>query len=65
MTNPGNVHAFAIFGIGWGLSGICPGPSLILLTRPGLHAVSFFVGVVLGTLVASRRPRSQGVVTAR
>jgi uncharacterized protein len=22
----------AIFGVGWGLSGICPGPSLLLLT---------------------------------
>jgi uncharacterized protein len=50
----------AIFGIGWGLSGVCPGPSLLLLTRPGLHAVSFFAGVVLGMLAAGLRPRSQG-----
>jgi uncharacterized protein len=49
----------AIFGIGWGLSGICPGPSLILLTRPGLHAVSFFVGIVLGSLAAGLRPPYQ------
>jgi uncharacterized membrane protein YedE/YeeE len=49
----------AIFGIGWGLSGICPGPGLILLTRPGLHAAAFFVGIVLGSLVAGLRPPHQ------
>jgi uncharacterized protein len=49
----------AIFGIGWGLSGICPGPGLILLTRPTLHAVSFFVGLVLGSLAASLQWRQQ------
>lgn len=49
----------AIFGIGWGLSGICPGPSLVLLTRPGLHAVSFFLGVVLGSLAAGLRAPQQ------
>jgi uncharacterized membrane protein YedE/YeeE len=49
----------AIFGIGWGLSGICPGPSLVLLTRPGLHAVSFFAGIVLGSLAANLRPPHQ------
>jgi uncharacterized membrane protein YedE/YeeE len=49
----------AIFGIGWGLSGICPGPGLVLLTRPGLHAVSFFAGIVLGSLAASLRPPHQ------
>ncbi len=50
----------AIFGIGWGLSGICPGPGLVLLTRPGVHAVSFFVGLVLGLLAASLQRRQQG-----
>ncbi len=49
----------AIFGVGWGLSGICPGPGLVLLTRPGLHAVSFFAGLVLGSLAATLRPPHQ------
>ncbi|MDD5275946.1 MAG: YeeE/YedE family protein [Methylovulum sp.] len=41
----------AIFGIGWGLSGICPGPALVGLTTglPGIYvfAGAMFVGFVL------------------
>lgn len=44
----------AVFGVGWGLSGICPGPSLILLTRPGVHASLFFVGTAIGMLAADK-----------
>jgi uncharacterized membrane protein YedE/YeeE len=47
----------AIFGVGWGLSGICPGPGLILLTRPDLHALLFFVGTALGMLAADKLHR--------
>jgi uncharacterized membrane protein YedE/YeeE len=50
----------AIFGVGWGLSGICPGPGLVILTRPGLHAVAFFVGMVVGILAARPRPAKPG-----
>jgi uncharacterized protein len=38
----------ALFGIGWGLSGICPGPSLLLLTGGSIQSVVFAVGIVLG-----------------
>jgi uncharacterized membrane protein YedE/YeeE len=43
--------------LGWGLSGICPGPGLVLLARPDLHAVSFFGGTALGMLLAHKWPR--------
>ncbi len=43
----------AIFGIGWGLSGICPGPSLLLLTGGTLQSVVFVAGIVAGFFVAS------------
>ena len=49
----------AIFGVGWGLSGICPGPGILLLTRPGPHALSFILGTVVGMLVAGRWPRTR------
>ena len=43
-----------IFGVGWGLSGICPGPGLVLLA--GLTPAAFvFVGAMLaGMLLAMR-----------
>jgi uncharacterized membrane protein YedE/YeeE len=42
----------AIFGVGWGLSGICPGPGLILLASGDSRAYVFAVGVALGIFAA-------------
>jgi uncharacterized protein len=42
------VAGSAIFGIGWGLSGICPGPGLLLLTGGTIQSVVFVCGVVAG-----------------
>ncbi|MBA6287601.1 YeeE/YedE family protein [Colwellia sp. MB3u-4] len=43
-----------LFGIGWGLSGICPGPGLANLSG-GLPAIWVFVlCMLLGMLVASK-----------
>lgn len=41
-----------LFGVGWGLSGICPGPGLILLTTAGAQALVFVTGLIAGTLAA-------------
>jgi uncharacterized membrane protein YedE/YeeE len=45
-----------IFGIGWGLSGICPGPSLLLLTGRSMQSVVFVGGVIAGVLVLRLLP---------
>src|SRR6202051_4072909 len=45
-----------LFGIGWGLSGICPGPSLLLLTGLSLPAFIFFAGVVAGLFAVRLLP---------
>lgn len=37
-----------IFGLGWGLSGICPGPAVFNLGLFDLQAVLFFLGMLLG-----------------
>lgn len=50
-----------IFGIGWGLVGICPGPALVLLVslRPaaGLFVLALCVGMMLAPLVSRKLPK--------
>lgn len=41
-----------LFGAGWGLAGLCPGPALASLTFGGLGGLVFFAAMVLGMLIA-------------
>jgi uncharacterized protein len=41
----------AVFGIGWGMSGICPGPALILLAGAASAAPVFVASMVAGMLL--------------
>jgi len=43
----------AIFGIGWGLAGFCPGPAFTALGT-GAQAGALFVGAMLAGMVAAR-----------
>jgi uncharacterized membrane protein YedE/YeeE len=47
-----------VFGVGWGLSGICPGPGIVLLAS-GRGIVFVFMGAVIAGmwLVSLLRPR--------
>ncbi len=40
----------ALFGIGWGITGYCPGPSIAVLGTFQFEVVYFIVGMVLGSL---------------
>ena len=42
----------AIFGIGWGLGGFCPGPALTSLTLGATSTVAFVVAMMLGMWAA-------------
>lgn len=44
------VAGSVLFGIGWGLSGVCPGPALVLLGLDGAKAVGFVGCIALGWL---------------
>lgn len=42
-----------VFGIGWGLAGVCPGPALVLLPT-GYWQAWLFVAAMLGGMVLQR-----------
>lgn len=47
-----------LFGVGWGLVGLCPGPALASLTFGGLSALIFFIAMLIGMLIARLFVRS-------
>ena len=68
---PRLVLGAALFGVGWGLAGLCPGPALTALVT-GSPAVAVFVGAMAAGMLlfdviegrdrsrASPRPRARG-----
>lgn len=42
-----------LFGIGWGLAGICPGPALVNVTAFG-HGIVVFTAAMLGGMVLAK-----------
>lgn len=42
----------ALFGLGWGLSGFCPGPAIASLTTLSAQPVIFIAGMLAGMLFA-------------
>lgn len=54
----------AIFGVGWGLAGLCPGPAVLALTLGGSKAFVFFAAMLVGMaafalLPSEAKPRSR------
>lgn len=58
---PSLIGGSALFGIGWGLAGLCPGPGIAsLVTRP-VEAATFVVAMLAGFAIVAmlqRQPRS-------
>lgn len=56
------VAGAALFGIGWGMSGICPGPAISLLAflpdNIWIFLAAMFLGSFLGNVVMKRVPRA-------
>jgi uncharacterized protein len=44
----------AIFGVGWGLAGFCPGPALAALASGSPAVILFVIAMVAGQWIASR-----------
>ncbi|ALO35252.1 hypothetical protein CMT41_11370 [Colwellia sp. MT41] len=43
-----------IFGLGWGLIGICPGPALATLLTGNIKFFGFFIAMLIGMQVAQK-----------
>ncbi len=65
----------ALFGVGWGLAGFCPGPAVTALSFAGMPALLFVLAMLagmmlhdrtaLGRLGTSRESASRGEATGR
>jgi hypothetical protein len=49
-----------IFGIGWGLAGLCPGPAIAGLVTGSPAVVLFVLAMVVGQLLAGRLENRRG-----
>jgi uncharacterized protein len=57
----GNVVGGILFGVGWSMTGMCPGPVLVNLGEGKLYAWAAFAGVLVGTaLLGVLYPRLEG-----
>lgn len=56
----------ALFGIGWGIGGYCPGPAVTLLAAPSWELWAFLpamlLGIVVEKLLAAKRDKKSVVV---
>jgi uncharacterized membrane protein YedE/YeeE len=55
----------ALFGIGWGIAGICPGPALVVLGMGVERAPAFVLSMVAGMVLYAAYERSRAVSTPR
>jgi uncharacterized membrane protein YedE/YeeE len=46
--HPSNVVGGALFGVGWSITGMCPGPILVNLGEGKLYAIGALAGVLVG-----------------
>ena len=56
--NRDTVQGAALFGVGWGLCGVCPGPAIAALGTGNLDLLWALAGILLGALVQGWRAQS-------
>lgn len=53
-VHPGNLVGGALFGIGWSMTGMCPGPVFVNLGEGKVYAWFALAGVLTGTWLVGR-----------
>ena len=51
--HPGNLLGGALFGVGWSLTGMCPGPIFVNVGEGKLYALAALAGALAGTALFS------------
>lgn len=60
-SHPGNVVGGLLFGTGWALTGMCPGPMFVAVGEGKLYGAAALAGALAGTaLFTALRPRLMG-----
>jgi len=44
----------SLFGIGWGIIGLCPGPAIASLAAPSFELMVFLVSMIMGMAIARK-----------
>jgi uncharacterized membrane protein YedE/YeeE len=52
--DPQLIAGAAIFGVGWGLAGICPGPGLVAAASGAASAIGFVAAMLVGMYLRDR-----------
>jgi uncharacterized membrane protein YedE/YeeE len=58
-------HSFGplvLFGVGWGLVGLCPGPALENLATLSPGVIAFVAAMAVGMILQNIRQRSRAIV---
>ena len=55
----------AVFGLGWGIGGYCPGPALTALSNLSTEALVFVAAMIVGGILGKIRPRPTGSLAQR
>lgn len=50
------IFGSALFGIGWGIAGVCPAPALILLSLGTWQGLVFVIAMLVGMFIFQKLP---------
>lgn len=68
-VDPRLLGGAALFGMGWGLGGFCPGPGIVSLSAGSGQALTFVLAMIVGMVamnaIDSWRARAKDVAVAR
>jgi len=53
-SHPGNVAGGLLFGVGWSICGMCPGPIFVNIGEGKLYAFAALAGALVGTALFGR-----------